>query len=166
LIKVLKYPGSNESRKVKSVFGGLLAQEADRKLIGRSDVKVVTKREPTDKELEDLLFAWNIVKHVKSNGIVYGKDKATCGIGTGQTSRVESSVIAVRKAMNEDISIKGSVIASDAFFPFADGVIAAAQSGATAVIQPGGSIRDEEVIAAADQHNMAMVFTGIRHFKH
>ena len=166
LIKVLKYPGSKESRKVKSVFGGLLSQEADRKLIGRSDVKVVTKREPTDKELEDLLFAWNIVKHVKSNGIVYGKDKATCGIGTGQTSRVESSVIAVRKAMNEDISIKGSVIASDAFFPFADGVIAAAQSGATAVIQPGGSIRDDEVIAAADQHNMAMVFTGIRHFKH
>jgi len=166
LVKVLQYPGANESRKVKSVFGGLLAQEADRKTIGREDIKVVTKREPTDKELEDLLFSWNIVKHVKSNGIVYGKDQATCGIGTGQTSRVESSVIAVRKAMNEDISIKGSVIASDAFFPFADGVIAAAQSGATAVIQPGGSVRDDEVIAAANQHNMAMVFTGIRHFKH
>jgi len=166
LIKILKYPDTEESTKVKSVFGGLLAQEADRKIIGREDVKVVTKREPTDKELEDLLFSWNIVKHVKSNGIVYGKDQATCGIGTGQTSRVESLVIAVRKAMNEDISIKGSVIASDAFFPFADGVIAAAQSGATAVIQPGGSIRDEEVIAAADQHNMAMVFTNIRHFKH
>ena len=166
LINVLNYPGVKESRKVKSVFGGLLAQEADRKIIGRDDIKVVTKREPTDKELEDLLFSWNIVKHVKSNGIVYGKDQATCGIGTGQTSRVESSVIAVRKAMNEDISIKGSVIASDAFFPFADGVIAAAQSGATAVIQPGGSIRDEEVIEAADQHNMAMVFTGVRHFKH
>lgn len=166
LVKVLKYPGANESRKVKSVFGGLLAQQADRKTIGRDEIKVVTKREPTDKELEDLLFSWNIVKHVKSNGIVYGKDQATCGIGTGQTSRVESSVIAVRKAMNEDISIKGSVIASDAFFPFADGVIAAAQSGATAVIQPGGSVRDDEVIAAANQHNMAMVFTGIRHFKH
>lgn len=166
LIKVLKYPGENESRKVKSVFGGLLAQQADRKVLGRDDINVVTKREPTDKELEDLLFSWNIVKHVKSNGIVYGKDQATCGIGTGQTSRVESSVIAVRKAMNEDISIKGSVIASDAFFPFADGVIAAAQSGATAVIQPGGSIRDEEVIAAANQHDMAMVFTSIRHFKH
>jgi len=166
LVKVLQYPGADESRKVKSVFGGLLAQEADRKKIGRDDIRVVTKREPTDKELEDLLFSWNIVKHVKSNGIVYGKDQATCGIGTGQTSRVESSVIAVRKAMNEDISIKGSVIASDAFFPFADGVIAAAQSGATAVIQPGGSVRDDEVIAAANQHNMAMVFTGIRHFKH
>lgn len=166
LVKVLKYPGANESRKVKSVFGGLLAQQADRKTIGRDEIKVVTKREPTDKELEDLLFSWNIVKHVKSNGIVYGKDQATCGIGTGQTSRVESSVIAVRKAMNEDISIKGSVIASDAFFPFADGVIAAAQSGATAVIQPGGSVRDDEVIAAANQHNMAMVFTDIRHFKH
>lgn len=166
LIKILKYPGSEESSKIRTVFGGLLAQEADRKIIGREEIKVVTKREPTEEELENLLFSWKIVKHVKSNGIVYGKDHATCGIGTGQTSRVESSVIAVRKAMNEDISIKGSVIASDAFFPFADGVIAAAQSGATAVIQPGGSIRDEEVIAAADQHNMAMVFTGVRHFKH
>lgn len=166
LIRVLQYPGESESRKVKSVFGGLLAQQADRKILGRDDINVVTNREPTDKELEDLMFSWNIVKHVKSNGIVYGKDQATCGIGTGQTSRVESSVIAVRKAMNEDISIRGSVIASDAFFPFADGVIAAAQSGATAVIQPGGSIRDDEVIEAANQHNMAMVFTGIRHFKH
>jgi phosphoribosylaminoimidazolecarboxamide formyltransferase/IMP cyclohydrolase len=166
LIKVLAYPGADESVKVKSVFGGLLAQEADRRIIDREDIKIVTKRKPTDKELDDLLFSWRIVKHVKSNGIVYGKDQATCGIGTGQTSRVESSVIAVRKAMNEDISLKGSVIASDAFFPFADGVIAAAQSGATAVIQPGGSIRDEEVIAAADQHNMAMVFTSVRHFKH
>ena len=166
LIKILKYPGMEQSVKVRTVFGGLLAQEADRKVISREDIKVVTKREPTEEELENLLFSWKIVKHVKSNGIVYGKDQATCGIGTGQTSRVESSVIAVRKAMNEDISIKGSVIASDAFFPFADGVIAAAQSGATAVIQPGGSIRDEEVIAAADQYNMAMVFTGMRHFKH
>lgn len=166
LIKILKYPGTEQSAKVRTVFGGLLVQEADRKIIGREDIKVVTKREPTEEELENLLFSWKIVKHVKSNGIVYGKDQATCGIGTGQTSRVESSVIAVRKAMNEDISIKGSVIASDAFFPFADGVIAAAQSGATAVIQPGGSIRDDEVIAAADQHNMAMVFTGVRHFKH
>lgn len=166
LIKILKYPGTEQSAKVRSVFGGLLAQEADRKIIDREDIKVVTKRQPTEEELENLLFSWKIVKHVKSNGIVYGKDQATCGIGTGQTSRVESSVIAVRKAMNEDISIKGSVIASDAFFPFADGVIAAAQSGATAVIQPGGSIRDEEVIAAADQHNMAMVFTSVRHFKH
>lgn len=166
LIKILKFPGSKESIKVKSVFGGLLAQEADRKIIGSDDIKVVTKRGPSDKELDDLLFSWRIVKHVKSNGIVYGKDRATCGIGTGQTSRVESSVIAVRKAMNEDISIKGSVIASDAFFPFKDGVIAAAQSGATAVIQPGGSIRDHEVIEAANQHNMAMVFTGVRHFKH
>lgn len=166
LIKILQYPGVNKSTKIKSIFGGLLAQEPDLRTIGENDINVVTKREPTVKELEDLLFSWKIVKHVKSNGIVYGKNQATCGIGTGQTSRVESSVIAVRKAINEDIPLKGSVIASDAFFPFPDGVIAAAQSGATAVIQPGGSIRDEEVIEAADQHNMAMVFTGIRHFKH
>jgi len=166
LVKILGYPGNEEPYKIRSIFGGALYQESDRAAISTDDLDVVTSRKPTDEELSDLLFGWKIVKHVKSNAIVYAKNRATHGIGTGQTSRVESSVIAVRKAMNEDLSLKGSIIASDAFFPFADGVIAAAQSGATAVIQPGGSIRDEEVIKAANDHDMAMVFTKIRHFKH
>ena len=166
LVKVLNYPVDTDSYKLKSIFGGALYQQADLAAVTQNDLKIVTKRKPTDTELSDMLFGWRVVKHVKSNGIVYAKGRATCGIGTGQTSRVESSVIAVRKAMNEDLSLKGSIIASDAFFPFADGVIAAAQSGATAVIQPGGSIRDKEVIEAADEYNMAMAFTGIRHFKH
>lgn len=166
LINILKYPDEGDSTKMRSIFGGVLSQQADRAYITADELKIVTNRKPTDQEMDDLLFSWRIVKHVKSNAIVYGKNRATCGIGTGQTSRVESSVIAVRKAMNENISLKGSVIASDAFFPFADGVIAAAQSGATAVIQPGGSIRDEEVIEAANKYNMAMVFTNTRHFKH
>ena len=166
LIKVLKLPENRQSFKIRSIIGGALYQEEDFATITSEDLKVVTQRQPSDEEIADLLFSWKIVKHVKSNGIVYGKDRATCGIGTGQTSRVESSVIAVRKAMNAELSLKGSVIASDAFFPFADGVIAAAQSGATAVIQPGGSVRDEEVIEAANKYDMAMVFTGIRHFKH
>jgi len=166
LVKILGYPGDEEPYKIRSIFGGALYQESDRATITAEDLDVVSARKPTDEELSDLLFGWRIVKHVKSNAIVYAKNRATYGIGTGQTSRVESSVIAVRKAMNEDLPLKGSIIASDAFFPFADGVIAAAQSGATAVIQPGGSIRDEEVIKAADEHDMAMVFTKIRHFKH
>lgn len=166
LIKVLKFPEIKNQFKIRSIIGGALYQEADHANIKADDLNVVTKRNPTEEELEDLLFSWKIVKHVKSNGIVYAKEQATCGIGTGQASRVESSVIAVRKAMNEDLSLQGSVIASDAFFPFADGVIAAAQSGATAVIQPGGSVRDEEVIKAANKYDMAMVFTNIRHFKH
>ncbi|WP_234573373.1 bifunctional phosphoribosylaminoimidazolecarboxamide formyltransferase/IMP cyclohydrolase [Rhodohalobacter sp. 614A] len=166
LIKVLKFPGSNDDFSVRSIIGGALYQQADNKVITADDLEVVTERKPSEKEISDLLFGWKVVKHVKSNAIVYAKDQATCGIGTGQTSRVESSVIAVRKAMNEDLSLKGSIIASDAFFPFADGVIAAAQSGATAVIQPGGSVRDKEVIHAANKYKMAMVFTGIRHFKH
>ncbi len=166
LVKVLSYPGDKDSSQMRSIFGGALCQQADRAAVTASDLKIVTKRSPSNEELQDLLFGWRVVKHVKSNGIVYAKGRAPCGIGTGQTSRVESSVIAVRKAMNENLSLKGSIIASDAFFPFADGVIAAAQSGATAIIQPGGSIRDEEVINAANEHNMAMVLTGIRHFKH
>ncbi|MCC5941606.1 MAG: bifunctional phosphoribosylaminoimidazolecarboxamide formyltransferase/IMP cyclohydrolase [Balneolaceae bacterium] len=166
LIKILKLPENKDQFRVRSIIGGALYQEADHVTVTAKDLKVVTHRQPNEDELADLLFSWKIVKHVKSNGIVYGKDRATCGIGTGQTSRVESSVIAVRKAMNAELSLKGSVIASDAFFPFADGVIAAAQSGATAVIQPGGSVRDEEVIDAANKYDMAMVFTGIRHFKH
>lgn len=166
LIKVLQFPDGIDEFTVRSIIGGALYQQIDNKIVTKEDLKVVTERQPTEDELSDLLFGWKVVKHVKSNAIVYAKDQATCGIGTGQTSRVESSVIAVRKAMNEDLSLKNSIIASDAFFPFADGVIAAAQSGAKAVIQPGGSIRDQEVIDAANKYNMTMVFTGIRHFKH
>ena len=166
LIKVLKFPDGSRDYSVRSIIGGALYQQVDSRVVTREDLKVVTERQPTEKELSDLLFGWKVVKHVKSNAIVYAKDQATCGIGTGQTSRVDSSVIAVRKAMNEDLSLKGSIIASDAFFPFADGVIAAAQSGAKAVIQPGGSVKDQEVIDAANKYKMAMVFTGIRHFKH
>lgn len=166
LVKVLRYPGEEDAFRLRSLFGGVLYQQADHKQLQVDEMQVVTERQPDQEELADLLFAWNVVKHIKSNGIVYAKDLATCGIGTGQTSRVESSVIAVRKAMNENLNLHESVVASDAFFPFADGVIAAAQSGARAVIQPGGSIRDEEVIAAANDHNMAMIFTGTRHFRH
>lgn len=166
LIKILNFPNGQNDYSIRSIIGGALYQQVDSKVVTADDLEVVTERKPTEKELSDLLFGWKVVKHVKSNAIVYAKDQSTCGIGTGQTSRVESSVIAVRKAMNEDLSLKGSVIASDAFFPFADGVIAAAQSGATAVIQPGGSVRDQEVIDAANKYKMTMVFTGIRHFKH
>jgi phosphoribosylaminoimidazolecarboxamide formyltransferase/IMP cyclohydrolase len=166
LIKILNFPNGENDYSVRSIIGGALYQQIDSKVVTADDLKVVTERKPTEKELSDLLFGWKVVKHVKSNAIVYAKDQSTCGIGTGQTSRVESSVIAVRKAMNGDLSLKGSAIASDAFFPFADGVIAAAQSGASAVIQPGGSVRDQEVIDAANKYKMTMVFTGIRHFKH
>lgn len=166
LIKILNFPNGQNDYSIRSIIGGALYQQIDSKIVTADDLEVVTEREPTEKELSDLLFGWKVVKHVKSNAIVYAKDQSTCGIGTGQTSRVESSVIAVRKAMNGDLPLKGSVIASDAFFPFADGVIAAAQSGATAVIQPGGSVRDQEVIDAANKYKMTMVFTGIRHFKH
>lgn len=166
LVRIVNYPGEEEPYRIRSVFGGLLCQQPDLALVREADLDIVTRRKPDSDELKDLLFAWKVVKHVKSNAIVYAKNQSVCGIGNGQTSRVDSSVIAVRKAMNEELSLKGSVVASDAFFPFPDGVIAAAQSGATAVIQPGGSVRDEEVIRAADDYNMAMAFTGIRHFKH
>lgn len=157
----------------KLLSGGFLLQDRDSGRIGADDLKIVTKREPTDQEINDLLFAFAVCKHVKSNAIVYAKDGATVGIGAGQMSRVDSSRIAARKS--EDAAeatgaseplVKGSVVASDAFFPFADGLLAAADAGATAVIQPGGSIRDEEVIAAADDAGLAMVFTGMRHFRH
>ena len=166
LIKVIKYPEKESPFQFRSIFGGVLYQQADHGKLSTDGIEVVTDRKPEEDELQDLLFAWKVVKHIKSNGIIYTKELATSGIGTGQTSRVDSSVIAVRKAMNENLNLKNSVIASDAFFPFPDGVIAAAQSGARAVIQPGGSIRDEEVIKAANDHNMSMIFTGIRHFKH
>ena len=137
------------------------------------DLKVVSEREPTQQEFEDMIFAFRVAKHVKSNAIVYAKNLATVGIGAGQMSRVDSTRIAAQKAKEAaeaaglDAPLtKGSVVASDAFFPFADGLITAAEAGATAVIQPGGSIRDEDVIAAADERGIAMVFTGMRHFRH
>ncbi|MEJ2094911.1 MAG: bifunctional phosphoribosylaminoimidazolecarboxamide formyltransferase/inosine monophosphate cyclohydrolase, partial [Gammaproteobacteria bacterium] len=151
---------------LKRVSGGLLVQDNDIGQISKADLKVVSKRRPTEQELNDLLFAWLVVKHVKSNAIVYARDQQTIGIGAGQMSRVYSARIAAIKAEDEGLEIKGSVMASDAFFPFRDSIDAAARAGITAVIQPGGSMRDEEVIAAADEHDMAMVFTGMRHFLH
>ena len=150
----------------KRVGGGLLVQTADEARIARSDIKVVTKRVPTEQEMRDLLFAWKVAKYVKSNAIVYCKDEMTVGVGAGQMSRVDSARIAAIKAENNGLTVVGSVVASDAFFPFRDGLDVLAKAGATAVIQPGGSVRDAEVIAAADEQNVAMVFTGFRHFRH
>ncbi len=158
---------------VKTVAGGLLVQDRDSGMVESDGLRVVTQRAPTDTELRDLVFAWRVAKHVKSNAIVYARDGATVGIGAGQMSRVDSAMIAARKAAEAakaaglpDSLAVGSVVASDAFFPFADGLIAAAEAGVTAVIQPGGSVRDAEVIAAADERGLAMVFTGMRHFRH
>lgn len=158
---------------VRTVAGGLLAQDRDAGRITADDLTIVTKRAPSDQEVRDLLFAFRICKHVKSNAIVYAKNGATVGVGAGQMSRVDSSRIAAWKAGEaaeaageSESRAAGSVVASDAFFPFADGLLAAAAAGATAVIQPGGSMRDEEVIAAADAENLAMVMTGMRHFRH
>ncbi|WP_136524727.1 bifunctional phosphoribosylaminoimidazolecarboxamide formyltransferase/IMP cyclohydrolase [Geomonas ferrireducens] len=148
----------------KRVNGGMLVQDADLELF--NELKVVTKRAPTDQEMEDLLFTWRVAKFVKSNAIVYGRSNATVGVGAGQMSRVNSARIAAIKAEHAGIPVQGAVMASDAFFPFRDGLDNAASVGVTAVIQPGGSMRDAEVIAAADEHNIAMVFTGMRHFRH
>jgi phosphoribosylaminoimidazolecarboxamide formyltransferase / IMP cyclohydrolase len=157
----------------RSVSGGMLVQTRDAATMRPEDLKVVTKRAPTERELSDLLFAWKVAKHVKSNAIVHVRDGATAGIGAGQMSRIDSARIAAQKAVDAaraanlpEPLTRGSVVASDAFFPFPDGVIAAAEAGATAVIQPGGSLRDDAVIAAADDAGMAMVFTGVRHFRH
>jgi phosphoribosylaminoimidazolecarboxamide formyltransferase/IMP cyclohydrolase len=151
----------------KRVGGGLLVQDRDIGMVAEADLRVVTKREPTATELEDLRFAWKVAKFVKSNAIVYCRDGMTIGVGAGQMSRVYSAKIAAIKAGDEGLEVKGSVLASDAFFPFRDGIDAAAQVGIAAVIEPGGSKRDDEVIAAADEHGMAMVFTGgMRHFRH
>ncbi|KAB2933700.1 MAG: bifunctional phosphoribosylaminoimidazolecarboxamide formyltransferase/IMP cyclohydrolase [Candidatus Contendobacter sp.] len=150
----------------KRVTGGLLVQDRDLGRVAVSDLKVVTKRQPTDREMTDLLFAWQVVKFVKSNAIVYGKDGMILGVGAGQMSRVFSANIAIMKAREEKLDLKGAAMASDAFFPFRDGIDLAAEQGITAVIEPGGSMRDSEVIAAADEHDMAMVFTGMRHFRH
>jgi phosphoribosylaminoimidazolecarboxamide formyltransferase / IMP cyclohydrolase len=148
----------------KRVNGGLLVQDADLQL--HNELKVVTKRAPTEQEMQDLLFTWRVAKFVKSNAIVYGKDNMTIGVGAGQMSRVNSARIAAIKAEHAGLEVPGSVMASDAFFPFRDGLDNAAAVGIRAVIQPGGSMRDEEVIAAADEHDIAMVFTGMRHFRH
>ena len=150
---------------MKTISGGFLMQGRDTGSIGRDDLKFVTERAPTDREIEDMLFAFKVCKHTKSNAIIYVRDGVTVGIGAGQMSRVDSSRVAAEKA-KEQLGTEGSVVASDAFFPFADGLIAAIDAGAIAVIQPGGSIRDEEVIAAANEAGVAMAFTGMRHFRH
>lgn len=155
----------DKTKLVRSISGGFLVQTRDFGQIGRDDLKTVTRRAPTDAELADMLFAWRVAKHVKSNAIVYVRGLATVGVGAGQMSRVDSARIAARKSADH-AGTQGSVVASDAFFPFADGLKAAIEAGATAVIQPGGSIRDAEVIDAADEAGIAMVFTGMRHFKH
>ena len=156
----------NEAFDFKRVASGLLVQDKDTGKIGSGDIKVVTQRKPTEQELADLLFAWKVAKFVKSNAIVYCKNNQTIGVGAGQMSRVYSARVAAIKAADEGLTVQGSVMASDAFFPFRDGIDSAAEAGITAVIQPGGSVRDDEVIAAADEHNIAMVFTGMRHFRH
>lgn len=167
-VRVLRIPHGDgrNNMDVKRVGSGLLMQTSDIREVGRDELKVVTKRAPDQAELADLLFAWRVAKYVKSNAIVYAKDHRSIGIGAGQMSRVVSAKIAALKAEEAGLVVPGSVMASDAFFPFRDGIDAAAAAGVRAVIQPGGSMRDGEVIAAADEHGLAMVFTGVRHFRH
>ena len=150
----------------RSVAGGFLVQSRDLARITPADLTIVTKRQPSDAEVRDMLFAFTVAKHVKSNAIVYAAGQRTLGIGAGQMSRVDSARIAALKAAEAGFDLAGAVMASDAFFPFRDGLDAAAERGIAAVIQPGGSMRDGEVIAAADEHGVAMVFTGVRHFRH
>jgi len=166
LLDCRSLPAVENSWIIKPVSGGLLVQDDDLHALSPSDITVATKRAPTDSELQDLLFAWNVAKFVKSNAIVYCKDNATVGVGAGQMSRVYSAKIAAIKAEDGGLQVAGAVMASDAFFPFRDGMDHAASVGISAVIQPGGSRNDSEVIAAADEHGMAMVFTGVRHFRH
>ena len=151
---------------VKRVGSGLLLQTADNKVIAESDLKVVTRKKPDAAQMRDLLFAWTVAKYVKSNAIVFCKDGMTIGVGAGQMSRVDSARIAAIKAANAGLSLQGAAVASDAFFPFRDGLDVVVDAGATCVIHPGGSMRDDEVIAAADERGIAMVFTGTRHFRH
>jgi phosphoribosylaminoimidazolecarboxamide formyltransferase / IMP cyclohydrolase len=167
LLKVLKSPLTAQPWDVRSVGADShLWQERDLKVTAADDLEIVTRRRPTEGELKAMLFGWRVVKHVKSNAIVYAAADRTLGIGAGQMSRVDASRIAVWKAGEAGLSLKGSVVCSDAFFPFPDGLIAAAEAGATAAIQPGGSVRDAEVIAAADERDLTMAFTGARHFRH
>jgi phosphoribosylaminoimidazolecarboxamide formyltransferase/IMP cyclohydrolase len=167
-VRVLAVPLANAVQRYdfKRVGGGLLVQTPDARNVGAAELKVVTQRKPTGQELRDLLFAWRVAKYVKSNAIVFCGDGMTLGVGAGQMSRVDSARIAAIKAQNAGLALAGSVIASDAFFPFRDGLDVVADAGAMAVIQPGGSMRDDEVIAAADERGLAMVFTGVRHFRH
>ncbi|HEV2904252.1 MAG TPA: bifunctional phosphoribosylaminoimidazolecarboxamide formyltransferase/IMP cyclohydrolase [Pyrinomonadaceae bacterium] len=164
-LRVLRAGTANASKsfEYKQISGGMLVQTRDTHRLTREGLKIVTKRAPSEKEIDDLLFAWTVCKHTKSNAIVYAREKQTVGVGAGQMSRVDSVKIG---AMRAQLPVAGSVLASDAFFPFRDGIDEAAKHGISALIQPGGSVRDEEVIAAANEHNLAMVFTGIRHFKH
>ena len=167
-VRVLEVPlgdGANDFD-YKRIGGGLLIQTPDVKNISADDLRIVTRKKPDEKQMSDLLFAWRVAKFVKSNAIVFCKDGMTLGVGAGQMSRVDSARIASIKAENGGLSLGGSVVASDAFFPFRDGIDVVANAGATGIIQPGGSVRDEEVIAAADEHDVAMVFTGVRHFRH
>ena len=167
LLKILKSPLAAQPWDIRSVGAdSFLVQERDRRITSAVDLKIVTRRKPSPEEFQAMLFGWRVVKHVKSNAIVYAAADRTLGIGAGQMSRVDSSRIAVWKAGEAKLALHGSVVCSDAFFPFPDGLIAAAEAGATGAIQPGGSMRDAEVIAAADERNMAMVFTGLRHFRH
>ena len=152
--------------KLLVVGSGLLIQSADNHVLQRDDLKVVTKLQPTPQQLDDLLFAWKVAKYVKSNAIVFCGGGMTLGVGAGQMSRIDSARIAGIKAENAGLSLKGSAVASDAFFPFRDGLDVVCDAGATCVIQPGGSVRDDEVIAAADERGIAMVLTGVRHFRH
>jgi phosphoribosylaminoimidazolecarboxamide formyltransferase/IMP cyclohydrolase len=167
-VRVLRIPHGDGLNNFdnKRVGSGLLLQSSDNRGMTRDELKVVSKLAPTDKQFTDLLFAWKVAKFVKSNAIVYAKDNRTIGVGAGQMSRVYSARIAGIKAADANLVVEGSVMASDAFFPFRDGIDAAAAAGIKAVIQPGGSMRDAEVIAAADEHGLAMVFTGVRHFRH
>ena len=167
-------PRKNRAPYFRSVAGGFLVQDADTAGLDEHSMRTVTKREPTEQERANMIFAMRVAKHVKSNAIVFAKDGATVGIGAGQMSRVDSVRLAVWKARevasaakrDPDQALSGTAVASDAFFPFADGLLAAADAGATAIIQPGGSMRDADVIAAADERGLAMVFTGVRHFRH
>ena len=151
---------------IKCLSSGILVQELDNLPFNKNQCEVVTQRQPSKAEWQDLMFAWPVVKWVKSNAIVYAKGLQTVGIGAGQTSRVSSAELGIMKAHQAGLSVQGAVVASDAFYPFADGVEKAAEAGVTAIIQPGGSMRDKEVIAAADKYNIAMVFTTVRHFRH
>jgi len=164
-LEVAPGPGANDFD-FKRVGGGLLVQTPDAAGIEAGGLKVVTRTRPSEAQTTDLLFAWTVARFVKSNAIVFCGGGRTLGVGAGQMSRVDAARIAVLKAQSAGLELRGSVVASDAFFPFRDGVDVAAQAGARAIIQPGGSLRDNEVIAAADEHGIAMVFTGIRHFRH
>jgi phosphoribosylaminoimidazolecarboxamide formyltransferase / IMP cyclohydrolase len=167
-LRILEVPLAREhqAHDYKRIGGGLLVQSADSRMVERRELRVVTRKQPSEAQWADLAFAWRVAKFVKSNAIVFAAGRATLGIGAGQMSRVDSVRIAALKAGAAQLSLRGAAVASDAFFPFRDGVDVLAEAGAAAVIQPGGSVRDEEVIAAADEHGIAMVFTGVRHFRH